>query len=76
MYSNVSSNYQIGSVTLLNGGFGIESASRLWSVEAWCLNCADRRYFTVLFPGTFQTGTEESYVGAPRTFGLTLRGHF
>jgi len=76
MYSNVSSNYQIGSVTLLNGGFGIESASRIWSVEAWCLNCADRRYFTVFFPGTFQTGTEEAYVGAPRTFGLTLRGHF
>jgi iron complex outermembrane receptor protein len=76
VYSDVSSNYQIGSVTLLNGGFGIESANRIWSVEAWCLNCADRRYLTVFFPATFQTGTEQAYVGAPRTFGLTVRGHF
>jgi iron complex outermembrane recepter protein len=76
LYSDVSSNYLIGPVALLNSGFGIESTDHRWSVEAWCMNCADRRYFTVMFPAVFQTGTEDAYVGAPRTFGLTLRGHF
>jgi iron complex outermembrane receptor protein len=76
VYTDTSSNYQIGSVTPLNVGLGIESVKRNWSVEAWCLNCADRRYSTVTFSVPLQTGTQGAYVGAPRTFGLTLQGHF
>jgi iron complex outermembrane recepter protein len=76
VYTDTSSDYQIGSVTLLNAGLGIESATHTWSLEAWCLNCADRRYFILTFPVPLQTGTQNAYVGAPRTFGLTLRGHF
>jgi iron complex outermembrane receptor protein len=76
VYTDTSSYYQIGSVTLLNAGLGIESVNRDWSAEAWCLNCADRRYYIVTFPVPLQTGTQGAYVGAPRTFGLTLRAHF
>jgi iron complex outermembrane receptor protein len=76
VYTDTSSNYQIDSVTLLNAGLGIESVNRNWSVEAWCLNCADRRYYIFTFPVPLQTGTQGAYVGAPRTFGLTLWVHF
>jgi iron complex outermembrane receptor protein len=76
VYTDTSSIYQIDSVTLLNAGLGIESVNRNWSVEAWCLNCADRRYYIFTFPVPLQTGTQGAYVGAPRTFGLTLQGHF
>ena len=64
------------SVTLLNADLGIASIGRSWSLDAWCLNCADQRYYTVTFPVPLQTGTYGAYVGAPRTFGLTLSGHF
>jgi outer membrane receptor protein involved in Fe transport len=76
VYTDTSSYYQIGSVTLLNAGLGIESVNRNWSAEAWCLNCADRRYYIFTFPVPLQIGTQGAYVGAPRTFGLTLRAHF
>jgi iron complex outermembrane receptor protein len=76
VYTDTSSNYQIGSAMLLNAGLGIESVNRHWSVEAWCLNCADRRYYIFTFPVPLQAGTQGAYVGAPRAFGLTLRGHF
>jgi len=76
VYSDTSSNYPIGAVTLLSTGLGIASLDRNWSVEAWCLNCADRRYDILMFPVPLQTGTQGTYVGAPRTFGLTLRAYF
>ena len=76
VYTNTSNNYQTGSVTVLKAGLGIESLNRNWSVEAWCLNCADRRYYIVTFPVPLQTGTQGAYVGAPRTLGLTVRAHF
>ena len=76
VYTDTSSDYQIGSVTQLNAGLGIDSVGRNWSVEAWCLNCADRRYYIFTFPVPLQTGTQGAYVGAPRTLGLTLRAHF
>lgn len=65
-----------GSVTLLNGSLGIASIGRSWRLDAWCMNCADQRYYTVTFAVPLQTGTYGAYVGAPRTFGLTLSGHF
>jgi iron complex outermembrane receptor protein len=67
---------QQSSVALLNASLGIASVGRSWSVNAWCMNCADQHYFTVSFPVPLQTGTEGAYVGPPRTFGLSLRGHF
>jgi iron complex outermembrane receptor protein len=73
---DVADGYGQSSVALLNASLGIESVERSWSVNAWCMNCADQRYNTVLFPVPLQTGTEGAYVGSPRTFGLSLRGHF
>jgi len=67
---------QQSSVALLNASLGIASVGRGWSVNAWCMNCADQRYYTLSFPVPLQTGTEGAYVGVPRTFGMSLRGHF
>jgi outer membrane receptor protein involved in Fe transport len=64
------------SVTLLNADLGIASMGGGWSLDAWCLNCADQRYYTVAFAVPLQTGTYGAYVGAPRTVGFTLSGHF
>jgi iron complex outermembrane recepter protein len=67
---------QQSSVALLNASVGIASVGRGWSVNAWCMNCADQRYNTVSFPVPLQAGTVGAYVGPPRTFGVSLRGHF
>jgi len=40
------------SVTLLNADLGIASIGRGWSLDAWCLNCADRRYYNRNVPGS------------------------
>jgi outer membrane receptor protein involved in Fe transport len=64
-------------VTAITGdALAAQHIDDIWSAEAWCLNCADRRYYIVTFPVPLQTGTQGAYVGAPRTFGLTLRAHF
>jgi iron complex outermembrane receptor protein len=73
---DVADGYGQSSVALLNASLGIASIERTWNVNVWCMNCADQRYNTVLFPVPLQTGTEGAYVGAPRTFGLSLRGRF
>lgn len=67
---------QQSSVALLNASVGLASPLKTWGVTAWCMNCTDQRYFTLSFPVPLQTGTEGAYVGAPRTFGLSLTGHF
>jgi iron complex outermembrane receptor protein len=68
--------YGQGSVALLNTSLGVASVERTWSVNVWCMNCADQRYNTITFPVPLQSGTEGAYVGAPRTFGMSLRGRF
>jgi outer membrane receptor protein involved in Fe transport len=56
---------------LVNARAGI--AARHWSVELWAQNLLDKRYVQVAFGAPFQTGTTGAFLGAPRTFGATLR---
>jgi len=55
---------------------GIKSGRGGWQVEAWVQNLFDKIYGTFAFNTPLQTGDENVYLAAPRTFGLTLRGNF
>jgi len=61
---------------LLNARIGIGAPDESWSVEAWGANLADKYYYAVAFDSPFQFNTIASYLGAPRTFGLTARVKF
>jgi len=61
---------------LLNGRIGFGALDESWAVEAWGANLADKYYYAVAFDSPFQFNTITSYLGAPRTFGLTLRVKF
>ena len=61
---------------LLNARIGLGAKDESWAVEAWGANLADRYYYAVAFDSPFQYNTITSYLGAPRTFGLTLRVKF
>jgi outer membrane receptor protein involved in Fe transport len=58
---------------LLNARAGIAADNDAWSLEVWAQNLADKRYIQVAFGAPFQTGTTGAFLGAPRTFGATLR---
>jgi len=61
---------------LLNARIGVGAMDESWAVEAWGANLADRYYYAVAFDSPFQYNTITSYLGAPRTFGLTARVKF
>jgi iron complex outermembrane receptor protein len=61
---------------LLNARMGLGALDDSWSVEAWGANLADKYYYAVAFDSPFQFNTISSYLGAPRTFGLTARVKF
>jgi iron complex outermembrane recepter protein len=61
---------------LLNARIGVGPPDESWAVEAWGANLADKYYYAVAFDSPFQYNTIASYLGAPRTFGLTLRVKF
>ncbi len=53
-----------------------------WSIEAWSENILNTKYKQVAFDSGFQnvptnaTGVLDAFLGAPRTYGGTLRYHF
>jgi iron complex outermembrane recepter protein len=65
-----------GAFGLLNGRLGIGALDDSWALEAWGANLADKYYYAVAFDTPFQFNTIDSYLGAPRTFGLTARVKF
>jgi iron complex outermembrane recepter protein len=65
-----------GAFGLLNARIGIGALDEAWAIEAWGANLADKYYYGVAFDAPFQPGTIDSYLGAPRTFGLTARVKF
>ena len=60
--------------TVVNARFGIGASNRRWSVEAWALNLTDEDYMQVGFDAPLQTGSWNAFLGAPRTYGMTLAG--
>lgn len=65
-----------GSVGLLNANLGVKLPSSNFTVEGWMLNVLDKTYFTQTFETPLQTGDQNGYLGAPRTYGIRLRANF
>jgi outer membrane receptor protein involved in Fe transport len=63
-------------LTLVNARFGFGAQDKKWLVEAWAQNLTDEEYYQVVFDGTLQTGTYDAYLGAQRTYGVTVRFQF
>jgi iron complex outermembrane recepter protein len=61
---------------LLNARISFGALDESWAIEAWGANLADKYYYAVAFDSPFQLNTISSYLGAPRTFGLTARVKF
>jgi len=79
-----------GAFALFNGRIGFGSKDERWTVELWGNNLLDEEYLQVAFNGPFQVDTTNPYsqaaddaistydtfLGAPRTYGVTLRSKF
>jgi len=64
------------SYTLVNALIGIGAADDSWAIEFWTQNAFDRDYIQVAFDATLQTGTIDSFLGNPATWGATMRVRF
>jgi outer membrane receptor protein involved in Fe transport len=78
--------------TVVNGRIGIRGRNNSWSVELWAMNLFNEKFEQVAFDAPIQgSGTERgvlanfyprstqlygSFLGEPRTFGVTLRAAF
>lgn len=65
-----------GAFGLLNGRIGIGAPDDTWAVEVWGANLANKYYYAVAFDAPFQYNTIDSFLGAPRTYGITGRMRF
>jgi outer membrane receptor protein involved in Fe transport len=62
--------------TLVNARIGLGPQDERWMIEAWSQNLTDEEYAQVIFDATYQQNTLNAFLGAPRTYGLTLRMQF
>jgi iron complex outermembrane recepter protein len=67
---------QQGAFTLVNARLGFGAQNERWMLEAWGQNLLDRNYYQLVYDAPLQPGTLDAYLGAPRTYGLTLRVSF
>jgi outer membrane receptor protein involved in Fe transport len=58
---------------LVNARIGIGAKDKRWAVELWGQNLTDENYAQVGFDAPLQTGSYNAFLGAPRTYGITLR---
>jgi outer membrane receptor protein involved in Fe transport len=63
-------------LTLVNARLALGSQNKHWMLEAWAQNLTDEDYYQVVFDATLQTGTYDANLGAPLSYGLTLRVAF
>ena len=68
---------------LVNGRIGVGPENARWAVELWANNLFDQDYLQVGFNGPFQVdeandaiSVYDAFLGAPRTYGVTLRARF
>jgi iron complex outermembrane receptor protein len=60
--------------TLLNARFTVADINKHWSIEFWGENLTNRTYIQAYFNPALQTGSIDAFLGAPRTYGITLHG--
>src|SRR5690606_36859560 len=65
-----------GAYTIMNARFGIVARDQRWMVKSWAHNLTYREYIQVGFDAPLQTGSFNAFLGALRTYGLTLRMKF
>jgi iron complex outermembrane recepter protein len=54
----------------------VGSADGKWTVEFWGANLTNKFYYQVAFDAPFQYNQIDSFVGDPRTWGITARTKF
>ena len=59
--------------TLVNARIGLGRKDKRWSLELWGQNLTDETYKQVGIDAPIQTGSWNAFLGAPRTWGMTLR---
>lgn len=88
--SNLDPRKKQDAMTIVNARIGFGAQDERWMVEAWAQNLTDEEYYQVAFDGTLQgssanppaglpqlpSSTVNAFLGAPRTYGLTLRFKF
>ena len=60
-------------LTVLNGRIAVGSEDKRWTAELWAQNLTDENYYQVVFDAPLQTGALNAFMGAPRTYGATIR---
>ena len=65
-----------GEYAVVSARVSVGPASKRWSAELWAENLFDENYFQVVYDAPFQAGGLEASLGAPRTFGVTLRARY
>ncbi|MEO6102602.1 MAG: TonB-dependent receptor, partial [Pseudoxanthomonas sp.] len=58
--------------TLVDGRLSIGARNDRWRAELWGVNLTNRTYAQVKYPPALQTGSVNAFLGAPRTYGVTL----
>jgi iron complex outermembrane recepter protein len=61
---------------LMSGRIGVGAPDDKWAVELWSANLLDKRYYQVAFDAPFQFNQIDTFLGQPRTFGITARARF
>jgi len=59
--------------TLVNARFVLGRRDGRWDVELWGQNLTNAEYMQVAFDAPLQTGSWNAFLGAPRTYGVTMR---
>lgn len=59
--------------TLVNARIGLGRRDKRWALELWGQNLTNETYKQVGIDAPIQTGSWNAFLGAPRTWGLTLR---
>lgn len=75
-FINTASSARRGAAGVVDANFGLKSEGGGWQIEGWIQNAFDKTYATLSFNTPIQTGDENAYLSAPRTYGVTLRGSF
>ncbi|KRB82366.1 TonB-dependent receptor [Sphingomonas sp. Root710] len=64
-----------GRVGLVNANLGVKIGQR-YTIEGWVQNLTKKTYFDSVVETPLQAGTQEAFVGAPRTFGVRVHATF
>ena len=76
VYTNPVNNLTQSSYFLVNANLGIKELDGGWQIEAFVQNLFDQDYITSHFNTPLQGDDRNAYLGAPRTYGVTVRGSF